>query len=214
MNPELLNQLFGHVYTTVAKELDGRENIIEDFKMDFSEEYTDYLEYANKISKMVLELVMSMFSVGIDLELIIESVNKLLVPVGLDNFSTLDICIIDLNAKMGTFIKLGSSVSILKHKDTSESVVCKSLPIGIVQNIKPTIIQKRINDGDMIFLASDGIVDVFGDPERYRVFINDAKIFNLQKYVDTLLDDIIASKPKHQDDMSIIAVNILKNIRK
>lgn len=49
---ELSNQLLGHVYTTVAKELDGRENIIEDFKSDFSEEYSDYLEYSNKIAKI------------------------------------------------------------------------------------------------------------------------------------------------------------------
>ena len=169
---------------------------------------------ANRISKMVLELVMSMFSVGMDLNLIIESVNKLLIPIGLDNFSTLDICVIDLNFRIGTFIKLGSSVSILKHKMTSESIVCKSLPVGIVQNIKPTIIQKRISDGDIIFLASDGVVDSFGDIEHYKNFINDAKIYNLQKYVDTVMDDIVASNPEHRDDMSIIAINLLKNNRK
>ena len=49
---ELSNQLLGHVYTTVAKELDGCENVIEDFKADFSEEYSDYLDYSNKIVKI------------------------------------------------------------------------------------------------------------------------------------------------------------------
>ncbi|MBQ8299164.1 MAG: hypothetical protein IJX99_04750 [Clostridia bacterium] len=49
---ELSNQLLGHVYTTITKELDGRENVIEDFKADFSEEYSDYLEYSNKIAKI------------------------------------------------------------------------------------------------------------------------------------------------------------------
>ena len=165
---------------------------------------------ANKISKMVLELVKSMFSVGLDLELIIESVNKLLIPVGLDNFSTLDICVIDLNLKICSFIKLGSSVSVLKHKLTSEVVASKSLPVGIVQNIKPTVIQKRINDGDVIFLASDGVVDAFGDIERYKCFINDAKLINPQIFIDSIIEDIVASGIKHQDDMSIIAINLLK----
>ena len=165
---------------------------------------------ANKISKMVLELVKSMFSVGLDLELIIESVNKLLIPVGLDNFSTLDICVIDLNLKICSFIKLGSSVSVLKHKLTSEVVASKSLPVGIVQNIKPTVIQKRINDGDVIFLASDGVVDAFGDIERYKCFINDAKLTNTQLFIDSIIEDIVASGIKHQDDMSIIAINLLK----
>jgi hypothetical protein len=166
---------------------------------------------ANKISKMVLDLVMSMFSVGMDLDLIIETVNKLLLPVGLDNFSTLDACVVDLNENVATFIKLGSSVSILKHKMTSEEIVCKSLPVGIVQNIKPTITQKRLVDGDVIFLASDGVVDAFGDVQKYKNFINDAKIINLQCYIDTVMADIEASNPKHPDDMSIIAVKLLKN---
>lgn len=166
---------------------------------------------ANKISKMVLDLVMSMFSVGMDLDLIIETVNKLLLPVGLDNFSTLDACVVDLNENVATFIKLGSSVSILKHKMTSEEIVCKSLPVGIVQNIKPTITQKRLVDGDVIFLASDGVVDAFGDVQKYKNFINDAKIINLQCYIDAVMADIEASNPKHPDDMSIIAVKLLKN---
>lgn len=166
---------------------------------------------ANKISKMVLELVMSMFSIGMDLDLIIETVNKLLLPVGLENFSTLDVCVVDLSVNIATFIKLGSSVSILKHKMTSEEIVCKSLPVGIVQNIKPTIIQKRIFDGDIIFLASDGVVDSFGDVAKYKNFINDAKIINLQCYVDTVMDDIVSSNLKHRDDMSIIAIKLLKN---
>jgi len=165
---------------------------------------------ANKISTMVLELVKSMFLVGFDEELIIESVNKLLIPVGLDNFSTLDICVIDLNLKTCSFIKLGSSVSILKHKSTSEVIASKSLPVGIVQNIKPTIIQKRINDGDVIFLASDGVVDSFGDLDKYKCFINDSKQSNTQSFIDSIIEDIVASGMKHQDDMSIIAVNLLK----
>lgn len=165
---------------------------------------------ANKISNMVLELVKSMFSVGLDIGLIIESVNKLLIPVGIDNFSTLDICVIDLNMKICSFIKLGSSVSILKHKTTSEIIASKSLPVGIVQNIKPTVIQKRINDGDVIFLASDGVVDAFGDTERYKCFVNDWKLSNTQTFIDSIIEDISVSGVKHQDDMSIIAINLLK----
>ena len=165
---------------------------------------------ANKISKMVLDLVKSMFCVGLEPSLIIESVNKLLIPVGLDNFSTLDICVVDLNLKLCSFIKLGSSVSIIKHKMTSEIIECKSLPVGIVQNIRPTIIQKRLSEGDTIFLASDGVVDSFGDVSNYKNFINDSKVNDTQEYINSIIDDIVSSSPKHRDDMSIIAINLLK----
>ena len=49
---ELNSQLLGHVYTTITKELDGKKNVIEDYKVDFEEEYAEYFECANKIEKI------------------------------------------------------------------------------------------------------------------------------------------------------------------
>lgn len=168
-------------------------------------------ESANKISSMVLSLVKSMFEVGIDDELVIQSVNKLLVPAGLDNFTTIDACVIDLEKEVCNFIKLGSSVSVIKHKNTSEIIASDSLPMGIVSCIKPTIIKTQISYGDTIFLASDGVVDSFSSIEEYKHFINDAKIYNLQKFADNLVFDAGFQNTKHPDDMTVIAINLLKN---
>lgn len=168
-------------------------------------------ESANRISSMVLSLIRSLFEVGLDDELILQSVNKLLIPAGLDNFTTLDACVIDLEKNICNFIKLGSSVSVIKHSNTSEIVSCESLPIGIVQNIKPTIIKKQVTAGDTIFLASDGIVDAFSSIEFYKNYINDSKINNIQMYVDELLFDAQNQNTAHPDDMTIIAINLLKN---
>ena len=171
-------------------------------------------KFADKTSKMVLELIKNLFVVGVDLNLIIDSINKLLLPAGLDNFSTLDAAIIDLRHGECNFIKLGSSVSLLKHKQTTEMISCQSLPVGIVKNLKPTIITKKVMAGDTIVLASDGVVDSFGEVEKYKIFINDAKIDNLQRFTDNVLFDISLMKNKHKDDMSIIAVKLLKNFVK
>ena len=166
---------------------------------------------ANKISSMVLNLIKSMFEVGLDGELIVDAVNKLLLPVGLENFTTLDACVVDLEANECTFIKLGSSVSILKHKDTAETIASHSLPIGIVQNVKPTVIKKHITQGDMIFLASDGVVDSFSSVESFGSFINDAKVYNVQKFLDDVIFDAENINKIHPDDMTIIGINLLKN---
>lgn len=168
-------------------------------------------ENANRISSMVLSLIRSMFEIGFDDELIIQSINKLIVPAGIDNFTSLDACVIDLGREMCTFIKLGASVSILKHQNTSEIISCASLPMGIVANIKPTIIRKRLSIKDTIFLASDGIVDSFSSIENYLNYINDSKIGNLQKFLDDVVFDASFQNKKHPDDMTIIAINLLKN---
>jgi len=168
-------------------------------------------EKANKISSMVLSLIKSLFEVGFEEDLVIQSVNKLLIPAGLDNFTTLDACVIDLENEFCTFIKLGSSVSILKHKSTSEIIVCDSLPIGMIQNIKPTIVKKHIAVNDMIFLASDGVVDAFRSIDDYKNFINDSKVFDMKKYLDEVIADVEFQNQKHKDDMTIIGINLLKN---
>ena len=139
------------------------------------------------------------------------SVNKLLIPAGLDNFTTLDACIINLEENSVTFIKLGATVSILKHGSNSEVISCSSLPIGIVKNVKPTVVKKNVYDGDIVFLCSDGVVDSFSNISLFSSFINDSKVYDLQKFVDSVLYDATAINARHLDDMSIIAVKLLKN---
>ena len=105
---------------------------------------------------------------------------------------------------------MGSSVSVIKHQSTSEIVSSHSLPIGIVQNIKPTIVKKNIFAGDMIFLASDGVVDSFLSVDDFKSFVNDSKIYNLQKFTDDVVFEGQALNAKHIDDMTIIGINLLK----
>ena len=166
---------------------------------------------AGKTSKMILELIKNLFYIGIDLNIIIDSINKLLLPVGLDNFSTLDAVIVDLRLSRCTFIKLGSSVSALKHKEKTEIISSESLPVGIVKNLKPTIIIKPIQAGDVIVLASDGVVDCFEDIESYKIFINDYKIDSLQRFADNVIFEMGMTPKGRRDDMSIIALKLLKN---
>ena len=166
---------------------------------------------AGKTSRMVLELIRNLFFVGIDLNIIIESINKLLLPVGLDNFSTLDAVVVDLKFSKCTFIKLGSSVSAIKHKDKTELISSDSLPVGIVQNLSPTIVVKQVQADDVIVLASDGVVDSFSDVESFKIFVNDYKISGLQRFVDNVIFELGMQTNKHKDDMSIIALKLLKN---
>lgn len=166
---------------------------------------------AAKFSAMVLNLIKSMFEVGLDYMLVIDSINKLLIPAGAGKFTTLDACVIDLNKNECLFIKLGSSVSILKHADGSELISCSSLPIGVVKNVSPTVIKKQIYQGDMIFLASDGIVDSFLNIENFKTFVNDSKIYNMQRFLDNVVFDAEIQNQAHLDDMTIIGINLLKN---
>ncbi|MBQ8451795.1 MAG: SpoIIE family protein phosphatase [Clostridia bacterium] len=168
-------------------------------------------EKANKISKMVLSLVQGLFEAGVDDRLVISSVNKLLLPAGLDNFSTLDACVIDLDAGEITFIKLGSSFSVFKHVETSELISCESLPIGVVKNVKPTIVKKTFQSGDLVLLASDGVVDSFESVNSYKTFINDFHVKTVKGFLDETVCEAESRNHAHSDDMTIVGINLLKN---
>ena len=116
-----------------------------------------------------------------------------------------------MDREIATFIKLGATVSVIKHKNTSEIIACDSLPIGVVEKLKPTIIKRNIRVNDVLFLSSDGVVDSFADVESYKNYINDSNILNLQRFVDGVVLDASFQNQKHQDDMTIIAINLLKN---
>ena len=167
-------------------------------------------EKANRVSSMVVSLIESMFKVGLDDSLVVESINKLLLPVGLDNFTTLDACVIDTKMSTAQFIKLGASVSLLKHNNKTEVIACDSLPLGVVQTLKPKVITKQIFVGDIILIASDGVVDSFNSIEEYKSFVNDSNIYNLKSYTDSLIFDASYQNQAHPDDMTVIAINLLK----
>lgn len=48
----LLRNLRAHLYNVTTKELNGTENIIDDYKDDFVNEYKEYCDLADKISKL------------------------------------------------------------------------------------------------------------------------------------------------------------------
>ena len=85
------------------------------------------------------------------------------------------------------------------------------MPVGIVQNLTPTIEVKNIQAGDIIILASDGVVDCFDDEEQYQVFINDSRIEGLQRFSDNLIFELGMTPKGRRDDISIIALKLLKN---
>lgn len=204
-----------------AVSVSSKENVSGDntliFKIDENKFFVAIADgmghgkFAGKTSNMILELIRNMFLIGIDIDIIVDSINKLLFPIGLDNFSTLDVAIVDLRLSKCTFIKLGSSVSAIKHNDKTEIVCSESLPVGIVQNLSPTIKTYSVKAGDVIVLASDGVVDSFGDIESYKYFINDYKINGLQRFTDNVIFELSMQPNKHKDDMSIIALKLLKN---
>ena len=112
---------------------------------------------ANSMSSLALTLIENYYKAGFDDETIMSSINKLLMLTESETYSTVDLCVLDLKNNNYSFIKLGASVSFIKNGYTTTEVEGSGLPIGILENIKPHIIGKKISEFDTLILYLENI---------------------------------------------------------
>ncbi len=166
-------------------------------------------ESAERLANTALQLIENFYKAGFDNNTILSSVNKFLAYTGEESFSAIDICVINLRECTCDIIKLGAPYSIIKHGIESEIVEGGTLPMGILEEAKPAVFRKLLRANDMIILSTDGITDVFADPENYKAFINSVNTSNPQVMADEIMNYCVKEdKNAPHDDMSVICARI------
>jgi stage II sporulation protein E len=77
-----------------------------------------------------------------------------------EKFSTVDLCNVDLYSGEVSFTKVGAAASFIKRKDRVEVINSKTLPIGVLDKVDLEIRNKKLKNGDIIIMMSDGVTDV------------------------------------------------------
>lgn len=168
---------------------------------------------AHNISAVTLGLIENFYKVGFDNDIILESVNKLLAINNQESYSTLDVCLLDLEKEMADFIKVGAPFGLVKRNGSVEIVEGGSLPIGALDNISPTIKKLSISTKDIVVMATDGITDAFGTEENMIEFVEKLVSTNPQTLAETILNEALErNKMSAKDDMTVlVARTYLKN---
>jgi stage II sporulation protein E len=156
-------------------------------------------EKAARASVLALSLVENFYKAGFPNEIIVESVNQLLIITGQEGFSAVDIAVFSLSDGEVSFIKVGGVDGYIKRLREIEVVESGSLPLGIVEEMVPKITKAHLNAGDFAVITSDGVLDSFGDRVALANFINNAEAKTSQK----LADEIIAECLKRTDKVAI-----------
>lgn len=166
---------------------------------------------ANKASQLAISLIENFYKAGFDNDIILSSVNKLLLLNNDERFTALDICVIDLNNLFVDLIKLGAPVGFIKHKNTVTLVKTGSLPMGILDEMKPIIQKTVLESQDMIIICSDGVVDAFENEENLKNFINNERIIHPQILADNIIKQaIMLSKNCPKDDMTVLVGRVFE----
>lgn len=170
-------------------------------------------EQAGKDSGQVLDLMEKLLEAGYSTDTAIEMVNTALFATGGDrNHPTLDICEIDLYSGECKLRKIGGAATFLKREQEVEQLAEGSLPLGIFQQIDSQPLSRTLEDGNYLFMVSDGVIDAFGEQEYENTvsrLILEMKEQNPGELADKLLRlALIAAKGHIRDDMTVGVIGI------
>lgn len=166
---------------------------------------------AEKASNTAISLIENFYKAGFDNDLILGSVNKLLSTSSEEIFTALDICVVDLFSGAADFIKIGAPCGLVKTASGVEYISSGSLPMGVLEEMKPTVTKKILNMGDFVVLFSDGVLDAYGDKVEIAKEMAINTLTNPQLIADKLMNGALAlTNNIAKDDMTVIVAKIIK----
>ncbi len=168
---------------------------------------------AESISSASLSLIESFYKAGLKSPLILNTVNKLLAINTEDSFTALDVSIVDLSNCSADFIKYGAPYGFIVGDNGIRMVESSSLPLGILDEIKPSVCHAELNCGDLLLLVTDGVTDAFSSSGDMIDFLRGLPAKNPQTLADSVIEKAQElSDGKRNDDMTALAVRIFKKV--
>lgn len=164
-------------------------------------------EKAYKTSETAIGLVENFYKAGFPDDLIVKSINKFLSLGADETFSAVDIAVIDLESGDADVIKIGTPPAYIKNDDTVSVVRGAALPLGIVDEIRPTVVRKRLAVGETVVFVSDGVSDCF-EGDALADYINSLPSHNPQAIADAVLTHA-AEAGRRADDMTVVCARVL-----
>ena len=118
---------------------------------------------AARESACAARLLARFMAAGADWSLAIETVNAMMLNCAAeDMFSTVDLMLLDLSTGMAEFLKLAAPPALIARGDEVQRVEGGRLPLGILERVQPGTTRTRLIPGDVLLMASDGVMDAAG----------------------------------------------------
>lgn len=168
---------------------------------------------AGEESETVMSLLEQMIEAGFKAEMAIKLINSSLVlKSDKQTFSTIDISIINLFTGMCEFIKIGAASAFIKRDNWVETISSTTLPIGMLGSVDYDAVTKKLYEGDVIVMVTDGVLDSIAGENKeafMEQYIMELKSSNPQEIANRILDyALMQSNYIPKDDMTVITVGL------
>ena len=170
---------------------------------------------AKNSSTQALQLLQNLLLSGFDKKISLDLINNALINQNQEIFATLDIAIVDLYQGNIEFIKSAACPTYIKNNKRVQMIKSNSLPTGILENSKVQSFDKDIENGEIMVLCSDGILDSNVEYKNKELWIKylleDIDTNNTQKIANLILEEAIDNNYGiSKDDMSVIVCKFRK----
>ena len=166
--------------------------------------------YARKVSDCALNLIESLYRAGMDGDTVLTTVNRLLSFNREESFACVDIATVNLDTGKADIVKIGSPLAFLIAQAKVEILESDSLPLGILDGVRPTTLSRALTEGDVLVFLSDGITAAFGSSADIADFLCRQPANNPQSLADKLLAEALARAGRAEDDMTVLAVRLFR----
>ena len=160
-----------------------------------------------------MDLLEQFLEAGFSKEAAVKMINSALV-LGSDGktFSTIDISSIDLYSGVCEFLKIGAAASFIRRGNFVESITSTSLPAGIFQQTDVDKTSRKLYDGDMVIMVTDGVLDVLPVEHQEKVMkdiILEHQTNNPKELADYILSRVRQYKNgRFCDDMTVLVMGV------
>lgn len=167
-------------------------------------------EAAARESHNTVDMLKNFLRCGFDVMHAVRLINSSLMLTGTEEiFATIDLCSVNMHTGIADFIKIGGASTYIKNGNTVEKLTASSLPVGIVEDIRPQHFSKKLENDSLILMVSDGIESASADDKWLEKRLRTIDTVNPHVIADKILElALYQSGGKAKDDMTVIATRV------
>lgn len=169
-------------------------------------------EYARKVSQSAISLIEAFYRAEMPEDTVLKTINKLLSFNRDERFVCIDIVAVNLDSGRADFIKIGSPAGIIVREGEIKVLEGNSLPMGILENLKPNVCSEFLKQGDIVVFMSDGITSSFSSATDMYEYLQTLKPLNPQNLADKILAEALSrTGGTAYDDMTVVCTRLFEN---
>ncbi|MCL2377060.1 MAG: stage II sporulation protein E [Defluviitaleaceae bacterium] len=169
---------------------------------------------AREESECAIELLEELMERGFQKDIALRLINSaLLLKTDDEFFSTLDICLLDMNTGLAEFVKIGAAASYLVRGGEVSAIGSWTLPVGILEFVDIDVHEEQLVHGDIVVLMTDGVADSRKGAENTWIthLLSNLRTGNPQDIAEHIL---AAAKENYGDmagdDMTVLVLRVLE----